>query len=409
MKAMFGRISKPAWAAALALGLFCAGGVQAQNVPLAKQRVITKDGKQYMLKSRLQSILVGSWTYGFNHTVGYPNLEATLKRIGAAEGWTVDVTNPSNKGSEVTAANLAKYQVFFANFIGYWAQSGQFPAAGKTALQDFVEVKGNGVFVMHSAGDSGPSQNWPWFYESVHPVLYNGESSRTDVSAPVAIPAVVKSHPVMEGINFAGKDTVIFPQGEWHTFQKIITDVKPNADVFLRMNGAKCTKGGTGTNCGSGYNYSVPGGYPASWTFPDKKGTIGYFMEGHDLVTMQAMTQPVWDKFFKQFMYYMAGYDTTLIPLGISDKNLQGLESGLDKSGATFHSADGHAGVLITKPGAHVVSLFDMAGHRIKEIRGNKAPVDYDLDDELAGARGGVYVMRVALPGAVRTQRILIR
>ncbi|MDB5049180.1 MAG: Trehalose utilization [Fibrobacteres bacterium] len=390
---------------AFALGLGAMGKAEAQTLPLAKQRTVTVGAKSYLLKSRLKAILVGSFTYGFNHTDGYPNLEATLKRIGAAEGWTVDITNPTNKGSEVTAAKLAGYQVFFANYISYWAQSGQFPAAGKTAVQDFVETKGNGVFLMHSSGDSGPSQNWPWFYDVVHPVLYNGESSRTTVSAPVFIPAAEKAHPVMEGINFAGKDTVIFPQGEWHTFQHIITDVVPKADVFLKMNGAKCTKGGTGTNCGSGYNYSVPGGYPASWTFPDKKGTIGYFMEGHDQITMQAMTQAVWDKFFKQFMYYMAGYDSTEVPTGLSQKD--GTEMGVDASGITFHSPD-KAGVFISKPGYHVISLFDMAGHKLKEIRGSESPADFDLSPALQGAKSGVYAMRVTVGGASRTGRFLI-
>jgi hypothetical protein len=390
------------------LSLLClalAGPAGAQTVPLAKERVVTVGAKSYMLKSRLKAILVGSFTYGFNHTTGYPNLEATLKRIGAAEGWTVDITIPTNNGSEVTAAKLAGYQVFFANYISFWAQSGKFPAAAKTAVQDFVEAKGNGVFLMHSSGDSGPSQNWPWFYDVLHPVLYNGESSRETVSAPVAIPAAIKSHPVMEGINFNGKDTVIFPQGEWHTFQKLITDIVPKADVFLRMNGAKCTKGGSGANCGMGYNYSVPGGYPASWTFPDKKGTIGYFMEGHDLITMNAMTQPVWDRFFKQFMYYMAGYDSTEIGVGISGKVIPGFETGLDASGITFHPGN-QAGVFISKPGSHIVSLFDMSGRKLKEIRGNRAPVDYDLNDQLIGARSGIYVLRVTVAGTARTWRI---
>jgi hypothetical protein len=394
------------WMAALALCLGIMGVTQAQTVPLAKQRMVTgTDGKQYMLKSRLKAILVGSFTYGFNHTVGYPNLEATLKRIGAAEGWTVDITDPNNHGSEVTAAKLKNYQVFFANYISYWAQSGQFPAAGKTAVQDFVETQGNGVFLMHSSGDSGPSQNWPWYYDVVHPVLYNGESSRTTVSAPVFIPAAVKTHPVMEGINFAGKDTVIFPQGEWHTFQKIITSIYPKADVFLKMDGAKCTKDGSGTNCGSGYNYSVPGGYPASWTFPDKKGTIGYFMEGHDLVTMNAMTQAVWDRFFKQFMYYVAGYDSTVVT-GLAHPS--GEDMAMDASGITFNTTD-DAGVVISKSGSHIVSLFDMAGHRVKEIRGNRAPVSYDLSPDLKGAKSGVYVMRVSVAGTVRSKRFFVR
>lgn len=406
-KIMNTKIGRSALAAVSVLCLAMAGTSAAQTAPLAKERVITSGGKSYMLKSKLKSILVGSFTYGFNHTVGYPNLENTLKRIGAAEGWTVDITDPKNNGSEVTAAKLKNYQVFFANYISYWAQSGKFPAAGKQAVQDFVEVDGKGVFLMHSSGDSGPSQNWPWFYQSVHPVLYNGESSRTDVRAPVAIPAAVKNHPVMEGINFGGKDTVIFPQGEWHTFQKIITDVVPKADVFLRMDGTKCTKGGSGTNCGSGYNYSIPGGYPASWTFPDKKGRIGYFMEGHDLITMNAMTQPVWDRFFKQFMYYMAGYDTTEIPSTLIGRNPPDLSGGLDVSGITFHPSD-QAGVFISRPGPHIVTLFDMAGHKLKEIKGRRSPVDYDLASELDGARTGIYVMRVNSAGMVRSKRFFI-
>jgi hypothetical protein len=214
---------------ALALIMGTAGKAAAQAAPLAKERTVTVGDKSYLLKSRLKSLLVGSFTYGFNHTVGFPNLESTLKRIGAAEGWTVDVTSPSNKGSEVTAAKLAGYQVFFGNFISNWASSGQFPTAARQAIQDFVEVGGNGVFVMHSAGDSPQSTNWPWFYSTLHPCIYTGETSRTDVSAPVAIPTVAKSHPVMEGINFNGKDTVVFSQGEFHTFQKLITRSAPRA------------------------------------------------------------------------------------------------------------------------------------------------------------------------------------
>ncbi|MDB5049177.1 MAG: hypothetical protein JWO30_2248 [Fibrobacteres bacterium] len=398
----------------LGLGIILgmAGMAQAETVPLAKERVIALNGKGYLLKSKLKSILVGSFTYGFNHAEGFPNMEATLKRIGAAEGWTVDVTSPSNHGSEVTAAKLRGYQVFFANYISGWASSGQFSAAAKAAVQDFVETQGGGVFLMHSSGDSGPSQNWPWFYDVLHPVTYNGESSRSNVSAPVFIPAAMKTHPVMEGIGFSGKDTVIFPEGEWHTFAKLITSVYPKADIFLRMNGAKCTKNGSGTNCGNGtggYNYNVPGGYPATWTFPDKKGAIGYFMEGHDKVTMNAMTQPVWDRFFKQFLYYIAGYDSTEVPMPVDGiaGGIPGLGSGLDVSGITFHPADG-VGVFISRPGSHLISLFDLTGHKVKEVRGTRSPADYDLSADLKGSGSGVYILRVTVSGVVRSKRFLV-
>jgi len=403
---MSGTIRKTSTIAAFALVLGLAGAAQAQTPSLAKQRTVTVGGKSYVLTSKLKSILVGDFFYNFDHhSQNSPqNLISTLQRLGTAEGWTVDVTKD---GNSVTAAKLKGYQVFFANYISNWAASTTFPSANRTAVQNFVEIDGGGVFIQHCSGDSRVTSNWPWYYQTAHPVEYTGESSRITVSAPVFIPQAAKTHPVMEGINFAGKDTVIWPQGEWHTFNKIITDVQPSAAVLLRMDGTKCTKDGSGKNCGGSYNYSIPGGYPASWTFPDKKGTIGYFMEAHDLITMQAMTQPVWDKFYKQFMYYVAGYDTVEAGVGLA-RGSKDLEFALDPSGITFHPTD-QAGVFINKAGRHVVSMFDMQGHKVKEIRGDKFPVDYDLSGDLKNARGGVYVVRVALSsGVVRSKRVFV-
>jgi len=389
---------------ASALVVAATGTAMAQTTPLAKERTITANGKSYLLKSRLKAILIGSFTYGFNHTVGSPNLESTLKRIGTAEGWTVDV---ATNGDDVTAAKLGGYQVFFANFISSIAQSGSFK--GEKAVQDFVEVGGNGAFVMHSSGDSRQSTNWPWFYSTWHPCIYTGESSRTDVSAPIFVPAAMKTHPVMEGISFNGKDTTVVQQGEFHTFQKLINTVRPDAEILMRMDGTKCTKGGSGTNCGLNYpNYSTPGGYPIAWTFKATKGTVGYFMEGHDLFTMQAMTQAVWDKFFKQFMYYMAGYDSTLVTSAIGSHQGGSIPEAMDKSGITFHEGQ-DAGVLITRSGNHLVSLYDMTGRQLYQDHGKQAPVDYDVTEKLHGVRPGIYVLRVAVPGAVRSKRILIR
>ena len=197
-------------------------------------------------------------------------------------------------------------------------------------------------------------------------------------------------------------------QGEFHTFQKLINTVRPDAEILMRMDGTKCTKGGSGTNCGMNYpNYSTPGGYPISWTFKASKGTVGYFMEGHDLFTMQAMTQAVWDKFFKQFMYYMAGYDSTLVSTSIGNRH-GALPQAINKSGITFHEGE-DAGVLITHAGNHLVSLYDMTGKQLYQDHGAQAPTDYDVNEKLHGVRPGVYVLRVAVPGAVQSKRILIR
>ena len=380
----------------------------AQTEPLAKQRLETINGKQYMLTSRLKSILVGSFYYNYNHDVGAPNLDSTLRRIGRTEGWTVDIVKT---GADVTAQKLAGYEVFFANYISSWASKTTFPSAGRTAVQNFVETQGGGVFIMHSSGDSQNSSNWPWYYSTLMPITYTGESSRLTVSAKVGINPAAKSHPVMEGIAFPGAngpDSNLWSQGEWHTFSGNITTKVADKNIFLKMNPATCTKGGSGTNCGTAtgtYNYgATPGGYSATWAFPAGKGAVGYFMEAHDLITMNAMTQANWDRFFKQFMYYIAGYDTVEVPTAIGKPGTETFN--LNRSGVSFHANE--PGVLITAKGPHSVALYEMSGKLIKRVTGSKAPVDYNFIQYLPASRKGVYVVRVTVGKKVMNRQFIL-
>jgi hypothetical protein len=373
-----------------------AGLAQAQTVPKAKVRVETINGKSVQLTSKLKSLLISNFTFGYNHVVGTKNLIETMQRLGTAEGWKVDVVN---SGADVTATKLKDYQVFFGNYISNWGASGSWSAASRTATQDFVEKQGGGLFVMHGSGDSQAGGPWAWFYSTAHPVIYTGEMYPR-VPAPVFVPDSAKTHPIMEGVDVTTKT---WEDGEWHKFSKLITKIpgiKPQT-LFV-MDGKNCTgcsKGSSSTFIG----YDVAGGYPASWTFPAGKGAIGYFMEGHEKGTMTSMGQASWDNFFKNFMYYLAGYDT--IPATTVVKSPEKLS--LDASGISFHPMD-EPGVYINKPGSHIVTLFDVSGHLIKEIRGDKTPVDYDFESELKDVRKGIYVMRVAVPGGIRSQRFLL-
>src|SRR6185436_17184451 len=87
--------------------------------------------------------------------------------------------------------------------------------------------------------------------------------------------------------------------------------------------------------------YKIPGGYPCSWTFPAGKGYVGYFMEAHNLTTMADFTPTVWDKFWTQFMYYIAGYSAVTVVTNPGAR----LDFPLDRDGITFHPG-GAAGVL---------------------------------------------------------------
>jgi hypothetical protein len=412
-------------AGAIAFGMACLGLAQAQTASLAEQRTETIGGKQYLLTSHLskkaenktpanaRGVLIGIFTYGFDHTQGKVNLDSTLQRIGRGEGWTVDrITS----GNDVTTAKLANYQVFFGDYISGWTNP-TFPTAGRTALQEFVETAGKGLFVHHSSGDA-TNTSWTWFRNFVHPCHYNGEASRNTASTgKVGVfkgyqtnPSGV-GHPILEGIEWGGKDTTTWQNNELHTFDKNILDPSITPVGFrglLSLNAATC---GTANTCGNGgYNYAngASGNWPVSWTFPLKKGTIGYFMEGHDLLTMNSMTQAIWDRYFKQFMYYMAGYDTTAVT-AINPNRKDGAHAsyGIDASGITFHPSS-QPGVLITKPGQHIVTLYDMSGKKVREERSQVSPVDYDFSADVAGKRG-VYVIRVAASGASRTQRLFLQ
>ncbi len=406
------------WNLALAAGL-CFGLAnvsQAQTVSLAQQRTETINGQQYLLTSKLKSIVLGEFTFGFNHTVGYPNLDSTISRIGKAEtpAWTV---TRMTQASQVTSANLANYQVFFANYISGFGggRTGGFTSAQQTALQDFVETQGKGIFLMHSSGDSPVNTSWPWYSTTLMPNHYTGEAGAgsSNSTGKVGIWSqnnkAAKSHPIMEGIGWGGTnpDTVSITGMELHTFDKAITNssITPvKWQGLLGLNAATC--GRANTCSGGSYNYTTaggPDGWPISWTFPAKKGSVGYFMEGHDLVTMNNMTKIIWDKYFKQFMYYIAGYDTVLVTTGI---NKSSLDFSIDASGITFHPAE--VGVLINKPGNHIVSLYDIAGHKVKEMRGSRVPVDYNWSEELK-SKSGVYVMRVSVSGAFKSRRFFVK
>ena len=410
--------------AAAAFGMAFLGLAQGQTASLAEQRTETIGGKQYLLTSHLskkpdnktaanaRGVLLGIFTYGFDHVQAKGNLDSTISRIGRAEGWTVDRITT---GNDVTTAKLANYQVFFGDYISGWTNP-TFPTAGRTAIQDFVETSGKGLFIQHSSGDA-TNTSWTWFRTYVHPCHYNGEASRNTASTgkvgvfkgyqsnPTAV-----GHPIVEGIEWGGKDSTTWQNNELHTFDKNILDASITPAKWqglLSLNAATCA---TANTCGNGrYNYSegAGGNWPVSWTFPLKKGNVGYFMEGHDLTTMNSMTQAVWDRYFKQFMYYLAGYDTAAVTSAVNPSRKDAEANAayaIDGSGITFHPS-AQAGVLITKAGNHIVTLYDMSGKKVREERSRISPIDYDFSADLAGKRG-VYVLRVSVPGASRTQRL---
>ena len=225
------------------------------------------------------------------------------------------------------------------------------------------------------------------------PITYTGESSRTDDSAKVGINPAAKTNPIMEGIGFGTNgtdDSVTFSQGEWHTFNAKIATKLPEKSFLIKMNPEACIKNGAKYCGASASTYGTAAtGYPATWTFPVGKGAVGYFMEGHDAITMNAMGQVNWDRFFKQFLYYIAGYDTVEVPTAIGRTG----SYEFNRSGAAFSAKT--PAVLITAKGRHSVALYDLSGKLLKQMSGNQAPLSYDFTSFLPTSKRGIYVMRV--------------
>ena len=64
--------------------------------------------------------------------------------------------------------------------------------------------------------------------------------------------------------------------------------------------------------------------------------------------------------------------------------------------------------VFVSRPGNHIVALFDMQGRMIKEYRGS-TPTDYNFSDLVQQGRSGVYLMRVAAGSAVKSKRFFVQ
>jgi hypothetical protein len=353
------------------------------GVPLAKQRVVTINGQKFLLKSKLKTVLDMDFHFGYDHTIGRAVSSDALKRVATKEGLTYTrITDPA----KITSTELQKYNVIFANSVTYWAKPGMFPTVGRTAVQNFVENQGGGLWIMHGSGDTRQDPTgWTWYFAKAHPVLFSGHGSR--IAAPIFADPSGKKNPVMEGL----LPSPMSMTGEWHRFGRSIKAANSKAEVLIRMDYNTCE-----LCMPTQYRFpSFGNGAEVSWVMPVGKGTVGFFSEGHDAVPMNEWKATNWDRYFMQMLYYLAGYTQTAVasakmesPTGIADPDL---EYSLDDRTVAFH--DREVAVMIAEDGPHAASLFDVSGREIKSFKG-RGPAEYRFDAALKGNRG-VYVLRV--------------
>lgn len=213
------------------------------------------------------------------------------------------------------------------------------PLAMKTAIESYMEKTGGGVILIHGSGETY-RPTWPYFRDKLHPVGFEGHTNQ--IRNTIVRSDLLGSHLTLEG---GIADTGIKIHSEPYCRLYSIASKNPKAEVLLVLDSAaKVCRG-----LENGVNQ-------ISWVMPVGKGWVGYFQEGHDASTEKAMTQPVWDRFFKQMLYYVAGYDT----LDVSPI-LQGKPS--DKAGISFEAS--RMGVTVQIPGPYRIRILDVRGRAI--------------------------------------------
>jgi hypothetical protein len=357
-------------------------------VSLAEQRTITVNGQTKLITSKLsklnantsrvRGVLDLNFTYNFHHRDGKPVMESMLNRFAAQEGWTVThyyFQDPNHSGvddrSKITLPELNKNLVVFANHISHWGNQGS--SSVNTAVENYMEQTGGGLVIMHGSGDS-QNANWAYYRDKLHPVNFQGHG--TILPGTILRPTEAASHPIMEGGILSAEKVI---EGEWHHFQKLVTTVNTKAEVLMKVDPARCS------NCGYTGSLAFTGGNPISWVMPVGKGWVGYFQEGHDATTQTQLTQAVHDRFFKQMMFYVAGYDTAS-----AVSALPGYPR--NHSGISFDEAA--MAVFIEKPGYHKVGLYDVDGRKYDEHSG-RGVAGYDFEDTRKRLKTGMYILRV--------------
>jgi Trehalose utilisation len=365
---------------------------QERDVSSAERRTILVNGQPKVIVSRLSSlnpnndripaVLDLNFTFNFQHDQGKPVVSAMLNRLAQSEGWSITQYNSSTPGkpgiddrAKVTVEELQKYQVIFANNISDLG-SDKPPLAMKTAIESYMEETGGGMILIHGSGETYRPP-WSYFRDKLHPVGFEGHASQ--IRNTIRRTGQAGSHPILDG---GIADTGIKINSEPYSRQFSIIEKNPKAEILLELDSTD-------------QYFDPPHERQISWVMPVGKGWVGYFQEGHDTNTEKAMTQPVWDRFFKQMLYYVAGYDT----LDVSPI-LQRKPS--DKAGISFEAS--RMGVTIQNPGPYRIRILDVRGRAIHLATGT-GQQKHSFNEIYKRLQPGLYTLRVECENGISVSK----
>ncbi|MEV0118930.1 ThuA domain-containing protein [Streptomyces sp. NPDC050844] len=202
-----------------------------------------------------EKVLVFSKTAGFRHD-SIPDGIATVKELGAANGFTVDATEDAGA---FTAANLAQYDaVIWLSTTGDVLNAEQ-----QTAFEGYIK-KGGGYVGVHAAADT--EYDWPF---------YGGLAGAYFQSHPAIQPAKVQvedhAHPSTEHLPGIWDRT-----DEWYNYR---SNPRDRARVLASLDESSYT-GGT-----------MSGDHPIAWCQDYQGGRSFYTGGGH---TKESFADPAY-------------------------------------------------------------------------------------------------------------------
>ncbi len=412
-------------------------GVLCGQTPLAKERVIEIDGKQYRLTSKLKSLINLDFAFGYHHYDGKPLITETLEKLAQQEGWDYQhITDHT----QVTPELLAPHQVAVGNSISAF-NNGDFSDSSENAVQQFVE-NGGGFFSVHGTGD-GEGDEWPWYDEVFYPVDYQGHAQRTN--CPIYRYETAREHVVLEGLEALDKSELF---GEWYRLGSDISSSYPDAEILFET---------FKDDCPGAYSlHDIEYSQERIWIIPIGQGRHLFFPFGHDSLEAASFPDNTWDQFFLQGLYYVAGYDTVYIDpiLGCIDPAADNTTADATKDDGTCIytgcanmdaenyfckankdafpcvgsysyttediSDDESCGISINRrkfgnpsisvrqmvvfaPDHHIIQIANTEGAIIFSQNANDAK-NYDLSE----FQPGLYFIKVVTPGISETQKMLI-
>ena len=381
--------------------------------PMLIGGVAAKEAFAQTKKTKLKSVMVLEHGTSGSHRPSSDDLNASLRDLGAVNGFTVKVLTQSvNLDVEFSAENLAKYQVvILSNNDGL---HGYIKGTARNNFEKYVE-NGGGILAVHAS--SAFISGWPWIDNALVQKFYGPHQGNGPSADLKQDPEGLKTDSETRGIL---KDFTTAPNAfrdEYYQFEATPRG-KPGVTILLTV---------VENTSSAAFASPMGADHPVTWAKTVGKGRVVHNSLGHSFGGgHNAYTQKT--NYLKNFTYtalrYAAGDFT-----GCMNNKFEEFSSDVIKSDSTQCKTPSLAfvrfnkdpkqddlplisrngpGALIDvdffKPGSHEISITDVSGKRVFRKTGS----GHALYSVPAPKSSGIYIVKAKAGGKVTTHRVTV-